>query len=85
MGSHVKASIENIGTYCLILDIGHCLDLPKTLYVPSMSRNLVSLSKLDICGVDFNSGYSCFNLYKNSKLIGFSILIDGLYRLKLNN
>ena len=50
-----------------------------------MSRNLVSLSKLDICGFNFNGRYGCFDLYKNLKLIGYSILINGLYRLKFDN
>ena len=47
MGNQVKAPIEAIGTYRLILDTKYYLDLFQTLYVPSISRNLVSLSKLD--------------------------------------
>ena len=45
-GNKVKGLVEIIMTYRLILDIGHYLDLLKTLYVPSLSRNLISLSKL---------------------------------------
>ena len=46
MGNRVKALVEAVGTYRLKLDTGHHLYLLKTLYVPSLSRNLVSLSKL---------------------------------------
>ena len=46
MGNRVKAPIEIIGTYSLILGIGHNLDIFQTFYVPSISKNLVSLSKL---------------------------------------
>ena len=46
MGIRVKA----VETYHLILDIRHHLDLLETLYVFSLSRNLVSLSKLDVKG-----------------------------------
>ena len=47
MGNQVKAPVESIRTYRLILDTGHHLDLFQTLYVPFVSRNLVSLSRLD--------------------------------------
>ena len=47
MGNIVKTPIEAIRTYHLILDAGHHLDLFETFYVPSISRNLVSMSKLD--------------------------------------
>ena len=40
--------MEAIGTYRLILNTGFYLDLMDTFYVPSISRNLVSLSKLDV-------------------------------------
>jgi len=70
----VKAPVEAIEIYCLKLDAGHRLDLLDTLYVPSLSRNLVSLSKLDLTGYSFNFGNGCFNLFKHNHLIGTSIL-----------
>ena len=73
MGNHMMAEIEDIGSYHLVLDIGYHLDLFKTFYVPSISRNLVSLLKLDIYGFDFTFGHGCFSLYKNSKHVGSSI------------
>ena len=53
MGNGVKAPVETIETYCLKLDTGHRLDLLETPYVPSLSRNLVSLSKLDVTAYSF--------------------------------
>ncbi|TYK28192.1 Retrovirus-related Pol polyprotein from transposon TNT 1-94 [Cucumis melo var. makuwa] len=47
MGNKVKVPVEAVGTYRLTLDTGHHLDLFDTFYVPSISRNLISLSKLD--------------------------------------
>jgi len=55
----------------------------ETLYVPSLSRNLVSLSKLDVTGYFFNFGNGCFSLFKHNHLIGIGVLCDGLYKLKL--
>ena len=54
MGNRVKALVKAVGTYRLKLDTGHHLDLLETLYVPTLSRNLVSLSKVDVTGYSFN-------------------------------
>ena len=54
MGNEVKAPVEIVETYCLKRNTGHRLDLLETPYVPSLSRNLVSLSKLDVTGYSFN-------------------------------
>ena len=66
MGNGVKALVETVETYCLKLDTGHCLDLLETPYVPSLSRNLVLLSKLDVTGYSFNFGNRCFSLFKHN-------------------
>ena len=81
----MKSSIEGIGTYRLILESGYVLDLYSTLYVPSLSRNLISVSKLDNSGFRCMIGSGCFDLYKNTDNVGSGILIDGLYKLKLND
>nr|GEX12613.1 putative zinc finger, CCHC-type [Tanacetum cinerariifolium] len=44
----VDLKVEAIGTLSLILEGGFCLNLYGTLYVPSMTRNLISVSKLII-------------------------------------
>ena len=85
MGNRVKAPVEAVGTYRLKLDTRHHLDLLETLYVPSLSRNLVSLSKLDVTGYSFNFGNGCFSLFKHNHLIGTSVICDGLYKLKLDD
>ena len=53
MGNRMKARIEGIGMYRLILDNGCHLDLEKCLYVPDCARNLVSVGKLDDLGFTF--------------------------------
>ena len=70
-----------VGTYRLLLETGHQMDLLKTFYVPSISRNLVSLSKLDAIGyyVLFSSGQ--LSLMLNSVTVGSGILCDGLYTI----
>ncbi|KAL6322453.1 hypothetical protein AAG906_008108 [Vitis piasezkii] len=48
MGNGVKVPVVATGTFRLFLDTDCYLDLFQTLYVPSISRNLVSISKLDL-------------------------------------
>ena len=69
----------------MILDIGHQLDPLQAFYVSSVSRNLISLSKLDSVGYSFTFGHGCFSLFKHNNIIGSRILSYGLYKLKLNN
>lgn len=61
----MKARIEGIGTYHLILDTSYHLDLEKCLYVPECARNLVSVAKLDKLGFKFEIGNGVFSLCKN--------------------
>jgi len=67
-----------------VLDTSYHLDPYQTLYVSSVSRNLILLSKLDTIefSIKIRNGY--FNLFTNAHLIGSSILSDGLYKLKLD-
>ena len=46
MWNQIKTPFEGIRTYCLVLDTRHHLDLFQALYVPSISHNLIFLSKL---------------------------------------
>jgi len=80
----VKAPVETVRTYRLKLDIGYHLDLLETPYIPNLSENLVSLSKLDVIGYSFNFGNGYFSLFKHNHLIGIDVLCDGLYKLKLD-
>jgi len=50
MHSHVEA----FGTCRLILNSHFVLDLEKTFYIPSFSRNLISVSRLLSLGYFFN-------------------------------
>jgi len=53
MGNGIKVQVVAIGTFRLFLETSCYLDLFQTLYVPSISHNLVSLSKLDLDGYYF--------------------------------
>ncbi|KAG6635812.1 hypothetical protein CIPAW_11G068500 [Carya illinoinensis] len=80
-----KAEVLAIGTFCLVLSTSHCLDLHNTVFVPSVSHNLIFLSRLDSDGYSFSFHNGSFNLFRDSLSIGFGFLSDGLYRLCLDN
>ena len=59
MGSHVEA----IGTCTLTLRNGFFLVLDKTYYIPSFSRNLISVSRLVPLGFSFTFQDNVINLF----------------------
>lgn len=82
-GSRVSSHVEAIGTCNLILNNGFVLKLERTFYVPSFSRNLVSVSRLVPFGYSFNFKDTLVELFYNSECVGNGILSDGLYRINL--
>ena len=72
MSSHVEA----IGTCSLVLSSDLILELEKTFYVPSFSKNLTSISRLNF----LDSGFSLSN---KSEVIDYGTLSDGLFHIQL--
>ena len=73
MSSHV----ESIGTCNLVLSSGFILHLEKTFYVPSFSKNLISVWRLAPLGFSFNFSDSGFSLIKKSRIISSNALLGG--------
>jgi hypothetical protein len=80
-----EVQVEGIGSFTLELPGGFNLDLLDVLYVPSLKRNLISVSRLD------NSGHRCE--FGNNKCVikyhdicvGLGHLQGQLYSLSLDN
>ncbi|KAK3035629.1 hypothetical protein RJ639_033157 [Escallonia herrerae] len=79
-----KAQVETVGTLRLVLESGFNLDLVDTVYVPSMTRNLVSVFRLDAYGYSFKFENKCFSLFLYFRVIGSGLLEGNLYKLLLN-
>ena len=79
--SHVKA----IGTCSLKLSSGFVWQLEKTFYVPSFSRNLLSISAIVPLRISCNFKDTSFTLLIKSEVNGYVILCDGLYLVQLQN
>ena len=78
-GNKMPSAVEGVGTYRLVLHTGYVLNLDKTFYIPSFSKNLVSVSRLAPQGFDFQFKDVSFLIIKDSVPIGSGKLTDGLY------
>ncbi|KAK3010223.1 hypothetical protein RJ639_011862 [Escallonia herrerae] len=79
-----KAQVEAVGTLRLVLESGFNLDLVDTVYDPSMTRNLISVSKLDAYGYSFKFENKGFSIFLYARVIGSGLLEGNLYKLLLN-
>ncbi|KAK2996736.1 hypothetical protein RJ639_025314 [Escallonia herrerae] len=84
VGNGEKAQVEAVGTLRLVLESGFNLNLVDTVYVLSMTRNLISVSRLDAYGYSFKFKNKGFSLFLCSRVIGFGLLEGNLYKLLLN-
>ncbi|XP_071687887.1 uncharacterized protein [Rutidosis leptorrhynchoides] len=85
VGNGDELHVEAIGTLLLVLEGGFNLYLNNTLYVPLMTQNLISVSKLDRFGYDFKFGHNCLEVYFDSHVVGTGSLENDLYKLHLEN
>jgi len=84
-GNKMRSRVEAIGTCRLVLSSGFVLILEKTFYIPSFSRNLISVSRLVPLGYSFEFSDLTFNLSYKSEIVGSGILSDGLFRINLQD
>ncbi|KAL4304232.1 hypothetical protein GQ457_10G014510 [Hibiscus cannabinus] len=84
-GNKMQSHVEAIGTCELVISSGFVLILEKTFYIPSFSRNLISVSRLVPLGYCFKFSNVGFNLFYKSEIIGNGVLCDGLYSIDLQN
>ncbi|KAK3021905.1 hypothetical protein RJ639_047622 [Escallonia herrerae] len=84
VGNGEKAQVEAVGTLRLVLESGFNLDLVDTVYVLGMTRNLISISRLEAYGYSFKFENKGFSLFLYARVIGPGLLEGNLYKLLLN-
>ena len=77
--------MEAIRTCSLELSSGYVLQLEKTFYAPSFSRNLILASTLVPLGISCNFQDFDFSSLIKSEVIGKGTLCNGLYTVQLQN
>ena len=84
LGNGDKVEVQHVGDISLGLSTGHTLELRNVVYVPSMRRNLISVTALDFDGYYCFFGNRKFELFYNSCMVGSGMLSDGLYKIDLD-
>lgn len=77
--------VEAIGTLNLHMSTRKCIRLVDTLYVPRITRNLVSISRLDLEGYVIVHGCGKIAITHNNELLGRGFLDGLLYKLELDD
>ena len=83
MGAGSRAKLDIMGIIKLKLAIGYVLESQEVSYVPSIRRNLLSISLLDSQGYNFLFKNNKVEMYKDGKVVGSGTLCGNLYRLDL--
>ena len=68
-GNRISSHVEAIVTYRLVLRSGFVLDLERNFFVPSFSRNLISVLRLLPYGFSFKFVGISFHLIKTMSLL----------------
>ena len=84
-GNDTSARVERIGTFRLLLNTGHFVDLLNTFVVPTFRRNLVSVSTLDKFGYTCTFGNRKVSIKYEDNIIGTGTLLQdsNLYLLNI--
>ena len=85
MGDGSKVKVEFFGMIKLRLTTKSFLLLHDVAYIPSLRRNLISISILDRQGYSFHFGGGKVDIFSNSVLIGNGVLFGNLYSLSLHH
>ena len=80
-GARVAAIV--VGTFPLTLPSGMVLELSKCYYVPSINKNIISVSCLDTETFVFSIKNKCCSFYLNDMFYDSAPLVNGLYILDL--
>jgi hypothetical protein len=81
----VQADVEAVGDVSLELVDGFILILRDVLYVPSLHRNLISVSRMDTDGYDCHFGNGKCEIWFNNACVGVALLHNELYLLSLRD
>ena len=85
LGNKMRSHVEAIGTCSLVLSSGFILNLEKTFYVLSFSRNLISVSRVVPLGYSFSFNETSFSLFYKSILVRNGTLSYGIFSISLQN
>ncbi|VFQ73283.1 unnamed protein product [Cuscuta campestris] len=84
VGNGALVNALAVGTYVLSLPSGLLLHLNNCLFVPPISRNIISVSCLDKAGFSINVKDKCLSVSRNDIYYATAKMTNGLYILDLD-
>ncbi|VFQ91558.1 unnamed protein product [Cuscuta campestris] len=84
VGNGAPVAALAIGTYSLVLPSGLMLELNDCLYVPAISRNIISVSCLDKSGFIISIKDKSLSVYRKIVFYANANMTNGLYVLDLD-
>ena len=85
VGNGARVAVLEIGDYSLSLPSGLVILLKNCYFVPAMSRNIISVSCLDMDGFSFISQNNMISIHRKCIYYGNGLPSNGLYILNLDN
>ncbi|KAK8593425.1 hypothetical protein V6N12_045507 [Hibiscus sabdariffa] len=85
VGNGPRVAALAVGTYVLSLPSGLVLNLENCYFVPSLTKNIISVSCLDKIGFEIIIKNNSCSFYLNNLFYGSAQLINGLYILNQEN
>ena len=85
VGNGERVTALAVGTYELTLPSGLILNLENYYYVPTMCRNIISVSCLDKKGFEFIIRNNKCNIYHDNVFYGYAPRTSGLYVLNVED
>jgi GAG-pre-integrase domain len=85
VGNGASIDAVTVGDLDLHLPNGLILELSSIYFVPSISRNIISVSCMDMDGFTFSIKDQYFSFYRDGIFYGSSQVVNGLYVLEMDN
>ena len=85
MGNVARVAAVALGVVNLKLPSGDYLSLEESHYVPSIGKNIISVSCLDKMGYTLIIKDKCCSIYLGSKLVVTAPLVNGLYLIDVSS
>lgn len=81
VGNGARVAALAVGTYFLPLPSGLVLELENCYFVPAITKNIISISCLDMSGFSINVKNNRCSLYRDEIFYGCGVLQNGIYIL----
>ena len=85
VGNGTRVAALAVGIYTLSLPSGLILDLKDCYFVPALTKNIISISCLDLDGFTIITKNKSCSLYRADVFYGAGHLTNGLYIFDLEN